>query len=251
MTFATDLLVAGVGVLCARSLWRGNSTLRMSARSYWAVALVSLAIAAASGGTAHAFAPYSPTWLDIGLWRIVFFFMGLASFAMMVGTAYATLRNPLRVVILALACGHFVAYAAWMARHSDFRFVIGGYGSALVVVGLLAAAALVRGQQRSSMRWWLTAIAITAIASMIQRSGYSLHRNFNHNDLYHVIGTLGVVAFYLGARTVSDVDSTQVDNSDSINESMGATDSENPPLLDVDRQSSAKSRRQIVRRWAN
>ncbi len=243
MTFFTDLLVALVAVLCARRLWKENSTSQLGARSsarwYWAVALIALAVAAFAGGVAHAFAVQSPSWLDSGLWRTVFFAMGLASYSMMVGTAYASARNPLRTVVMLLAGAHFLVYATWMARHSDFKFVVAGYGFALVVVGLLAATTLVRGHQQASMRWWLTAIGITALASIIQRSGFTLHRNFNHNDLYHVIGMFGVLAFYLGARKVTDADQRQPVESAAPSDSSGATDSSNPPVLDVDSHSSA------------
>jgi hypothetical protein len=41
-------------------------------------------------------------------------------------------------------------------------------------------------------------------AAGVQASGYTLQRNFNHNDLYHVIQTAAMLLFYIGARRLRD-----------------------------------------------
>jgi hypothetical protein len=35
-------------------------------------------------------------------------------------------------------------------------------------------------------------------AALVQRSGFALHRHFNHNDLYHVVQMLGTWLLYRG-----------------------------------------------------
>ncbi len=247
MTFVTDLLVAVVAFVCARRIWLANREPRMTSRSYWALGLLALGVAALAGGFAHGLAPVFSATVERVLWRMVFFSMGLVSYSMIVGTAYAVTRNPLRLVILLFAATAFVFYAIWMARNTDFRFVVLDYGVALLLVGVLAAIALIREEQPANMRWLLLAIVVTTIASVIQQSGFSLHRNFNHNDLYHVIGAIGIWCFYRGVRGLLDVgtvksaiDSSQdealieEDPSASTSESMGASDSANPPGLDVE-----------------
>lgn len=209
------------------------------------MALFALALAALAGGLAHALVGTVPAWLEHALWRAVFFGMGLVSYSMVVGTAYAVTRKPLRTVLFGVAVAGFVFYALRSRAHHDFGFVILGYAAGLALVGGLAAVALLRGHQPVSMRWWLVGIAITVLASMVQRSGFSLHRHFNHNDLYHLIGALAVVAFFLGAREVEDADAASTvaigyeSARASSNESIGETDSANPPGLDVDRHNSA------------
>ncbi len=240
MTFATDLLVALIATLCARSLWRQESEPRSTARGYWAAALLSLAVAALAGGFAHALAKVSPGWLDFALWRTVFFAMGLASYAMVVGTAYATTRLALRTPLLIVAVVGFAAYALRARSEDDFRTVVLGYSAALVLVAGMAAVSLLRQQQPVAMRWWLAGVVITALASIVQQSGFSLHRHFNHNDLYHVIGALAVLAFFAGARAAHDASRPRryQEESSVTSSSIGETDSASPPEREVDSQTS-------------
>ena len=241
MTFATDLLVALIAGLCARSLWRQESEPRSTARGYWAAALLSLALAAVAGGFAHALVEWVPGWADFALWRIVFFAMGLASYAMVVGTAYATTRLAVRTPLLIIAVGGFIAYALLARSDDDFRTVVMGYSAALVLVAGMATVSLLRQQQPNVMRWWIAGVIVTVLASIVQQSGFTLHRHFNHNDLYHVIGALAVLAFFAGARSVHDVSRPRrfQDESSATSSSMGATDSESPPEREVDSQTSA------------
>jgi hypothetical protein len=46
---------------------------------------------------------------------------------------------------------------------------------------------------------------ITSVAgAVVQRSGFDLHRNFNHNDLFHVVQIGANYLFYRGALRLSD-----------------------------------------------
>lgn len=246
MTLVTDLLVAVVATVCGHALWRRNDEEPSTARGYWAAALLALAVTALAGGLAHAFARSMPAWLEFGLWRTVFFGMGLASFAMVVGAAYAVLLAPLRSFVLLVAMAGFVVYALRARAAEDFRLAIVGYTVALALVGGVAAVSLLRNRQVRTMRSWLLAIGITAAASLVQQGRVSIHPNFNHNDLYHVLGALAVLVFYFGARLVEDADSTtratqvDVDVEPSVpsNPSIGDADSASPPDLDVDNHTS-------------
>jgi len=50
----------------------------------------------------------------------------------------------------------------------------------------------------------LAGVAVSALAAGVQASGLSLHANFNHNDLYHVVQIAATVLFYRGASTIRD-----------------------------------------------
>ena len=55
-----------------------------------------------------------------------------------------------------------------------------------------------------SAPWIAAAILVTFAASVIQASGFDLHRYFNHNDLYHVIQVGAAWLFYRGFRDSKD-----------------------------------------------
>jgi hypothetical protein len=46
----------------------------------------------------------------------------------------------------------------------------------------------------------LAGVAVSVLAGLVQASGFALHAHFNHNDLYHVIQTAAMFAFYTGLK---------------------------------------------------
>ena len=46
----------------------------------------------------------------------------------------------------------------------------------------------------------LAGVAVSILAGLAQASGFALHAHFNHNDLYHVIQTAAMLAFYKGLK---------------------------------------------------
>ena len=53
-------------------------------------------------------------------------------------------------------------------------------------------------------RWILAGVGVSVLAAGVQASGFALHRNFNHNDLYHVIQIAAMILLYAGARRLRD-----------------------------------------------
>ena len=90
-----------------------------------------------------------------------------------------------------------MAYGVWLAANPRFVFAIAAYGIALgLLVGFKLSAWSI---ERSAARWMLAGVAVSVIAAVVQQSRWSLHRHFNHNDLYHVIQAVGVWLLYRGA----------------------------------------------------
>jgi hypothetical protein len=44
---------------------------------------------------------------------------------------------------------------------------------------------------------------VSVLAALVQQSGLTLHRNFNHNDLYHVIQLVALWLLYRGGKLTS------------------------------------------------
>lgn len=186
MTLATDYLLAGVSAWLGSRLYRS----RLPSRRWWAAAFGALALAAFLGGTWHGFVR------DPILWKATLLCAGLASFAMIGATAYATLSGNARTALFWLAGLKLVLYSYWVLRRSDFVFVIADTGIALLVVAVLHA--------------WkfngpiLAGVALSVAGALVQASGFSLHPHFNHNDLYHVIQVAAMFLLYRGAQRLRD-----------------------------------------------
>ena len=195
MTLFTDYVLAGVTAWLGWRLFGAREG--QDARSFWALAFAALAAAAAVGGSYHGFASFPV------VWKVTLLAAGIASFAMLAGSAIAAASGHLRKLLLALAAAKLALYSLWMLAHDAFIYVIADSGVAMAVVAALHAGSAMRRRDRASL-WMLGGVGVSVFAAGVQASGYTLHRNFNHNDLYHVIQTAAMLLFYLGARRLRD-----------------------------------------------
>ena len=198
-TLLTDYALAGVTGWLAWSLFRAREG--QGARSFWALAFAALALAAALGGTWHGFAPAFAAITVLLVWKATVLSVGVASFGMLAGSAFATTAGSARKSLLAFAAAKLVVYSSWMVWHSDYICVIADTGTALVLVAALHGWSA--GRDRAS-RWILAGVVVSVLAGAVQASGFALHRHFNHNDLYHVIQVAAMILFYVGAKRLRD-----------------------------------------------
>ena len=178
MTVATDYLLAIFAAAFATRLWRAG------ARS-WACAFAATAAASLLGGTYHGLA-YAP------LWKPTMYAVGLASLFLLAG---------LGRVLAAAGLVKFVIYATWIWTHDDFKDAIYDYASPLVVVAVVAAI--------RKNAWIVGGVAVSAIAALVQQSGFALHRHFNHNDLYHVIQIVALWMLHRGGLLLTTTSTTR------------------------------------------
>lgn len=188
MTLATDYALAAVTAWLCFLLFKKSEG--QSARKFWSLAFLALALGAFLGGTWHGFVKN-----DL-LWKATVLSVGVASFGMVAGSAFATLSGGARSGLLWVASLKLILFSVWMLERDDFVFVIVDTGVAFAVVAALHL-----------WRWngpILAGAAVSVIAAMVQASGFALHPSFNHNDLYHVIQIAAMVLLYRGARRLSD-----------------------------------------------
>jgi hypothetical protein len=176
MTLATDYLLTIAAAIFAARLWRVNRR--------WALAFVFTAFGSFFGGTFHGL------WQSAWLWKPTVIAIGLASFFLL--SAYFP-----RLALL-----KFIAYATWMIFHDGFVWVIVDYGITLLLVafGVLRREPQLSERRLASphSRWILGSIALSVLGALVQMSGFSLHRHFNYNDLYHVIQLVALWMLYRG-----------------------------------------------------
>jgi hypothetical protein len=199
MTFATDLLLALVAAVFAVRLAASPPG---RARAAWASAFAALAVAAALGGAAHALAPLRDTRL---LWTATLWALGVASFGLLLGGCSLVLSAGAArwaAVALGIKLGFTLRRAA---SDGDFRWAVLDYGTALLLLLLLAALAW-RRQRALWAPWAAGGIAVSLVAAALQQAGWDPHRHFNHNDLYHLVQMVGLWLLYRAGRASSLVD---------------------------------------------
>lgn len=189
-TFLTDCVLAA---LAATLAWR----LRVAgpAAGWWRRAFVLIAVSAIVGGTYHGFAPHAPEAA-----RSLWWFATLATISGVSACLLLSLihemapvgRIPLwrGIVTAKLIVALLVA-----AARPEFIVAIADYGLALGA-WLLASLRVARPWRG----WMLAGIGLSAAAAVVQQSDWPRLTHFNHNDLYHLIQALGLIAFFQGAR---------------------------------------------------
>ncbi|HXI13633.1 MAG TPA: hypothetical protein VNM92_13470 [Thermoanaerobaculia bacterium] len=200
MTTLTDYVLAIVCIVLASQLFRLWRVERQRAVLLWGLALIATALAALLGGTFHGFGEAVGERGAGLLWLGTTWSIGLASFALTVGSLFGAVRPPMRRWLIAVAAGKLVFYLIWMISHDAFIYPIIDYGSSMIAVLLLCG---IRWSDRAFR--WLAAGIVTAFgASAIQQARIGFGAAFDHNAVYHVIQMGAVWLLYRGARILRD-----------------------------------------------
>jgi len=179
MTAITNYILAAAAAYFAWSLWRVG-------QKAWSLAFLFTSFANVLAGVVHASATET-------LWKPTVYSVGLASMFLLIGA------KPSWTIIAVLK---FMAYASWMIKHDDFKYVIIDYGVTLIIVAILQSMAWFRSRAESAP-WIVGSICVSVAGALGQQMGVGLHRHFNHNDLYHVIQLLGLWMLYRGGLLVN------------------------------------------------
>jgi len=188
MTVVTDYILGAVSAYLGWRLFRQRAAER--SRRWWSRAFIALALGAFLGGTWHGFARNE--WL----WKATLLTVGVASAAMMIASAFATLPARARASVIGLAAAMFVVYAGWVMIEDRFLVVVADTAIAFALV-----AALHLWKWNGAI---LAGVGVSLVAAAAQASGFAPHPHFNHNDLYHVIQIGAMALFYRGARELRD-----------------------------------------------
>ena len=92
-------------------------------------------------------------------------------------------------------------YIYIIIRDSNFANVIRFYAPAMIIVFLLILYLYMDGDHPGS-GYFLLGLIITLVGAVVQQSGFTIHKHFNHNDLYHVIQMVGIWYIYKGGMTL-------------------------------------------------
>jgi hypothetical protein len=193
MVMLTDYILSAASFFFAVRLWRGGFR-------PWALAFAFTAIGSLAGGTYHGIGPLLDPRVDAALWKLTVYAIGLASFFLLTGGAVAATAGKTRRALVVIAVLKFVAYATWMIGHDDFVYVIVDYGLSLVIIAALYTIAWRRSAASPAV---LSSIALAVIAAAVQQSRVSLHPNFDHNVLYHVIQLASLWMLYRGGMLLA------------------------------------------------
>ncbi|HSE42193.1 MAG TPA: hypothetical protein VLH08_15620 [Acidobacteriota bacterium] len=196
VTVLTDYILAIETIVFGILLRKHAAQTKEIPVKFWSIAFFVIALAAITGGTCHGFVNDLPKSVYNFLWKITLYSVGASTLFMLSAAIQSTLTGTLRRIFLILAWAQFCIFIILIARTSDFKYVIYDYVPAMVVILVLC---LFRWNSAFS-KWIIGGILVSFVAAGIQLSGFTLHKNFNHNDLYHVIQMVAMYLLYEGAK---------------------------------------------------
>ena len=202
-TLLTDYLLAALTAYFAVSLWHSAKRSRQVSQWQWAVAFAASAVAALLGGSWHGFHTLLPPLVAQILWRGTTYAIGLAGLMLLLGALRAVLDNPWRDRMVRIAIAKFLIYLVIVNLYDAYYIVIADYAPNLLAVLLLS---IVRLKSATFARWSTTGILVAFIAAAVQVDGVSLHEQFNHNDLYHLIQAVSFWLLYRAGLQLRDRD---------------------------------------------
>lgn len=204
MTTFTDYVVAAAATWFACQLIFTAIHKQHRGRRLWGIAFAFIGAGAVLGGTTHGFADYLNEGALSVIWKLTLYTIGLSMVFAVAGTIRPSISRPsLQWILHGINAVGFLLFATQVFGDDSYLNVI------IVTVFSLAAIALLQGgawlaQKSASASWIVSGVAVSVIAALIQRSGFSLHLHFNHNDLYHAVQLLGLYFLYRGASELND-----------------------------------------------
>lgn len=195
ITTLTDYAIALETVVFTVLLFR-NAPLSVKA---WALAFLSVGIAAIAGGTYHGFHPILEFPARLALWQIMLYALGAASFFMLLATTLSTVSRRLQPWFIGIILAKLGIYLYQLSIRYSFRTAVLDYLVAMVVVLLLQIRAAYQGNVKSA-RWIIAGILVSGIAAAVLQTERQVVAQIRSVDLYHVLQGLGLYCLYQGVR---------------------------------------------------
>ncbi len=201
LTLATDYLLAALAAWLSWRLHHRSAPKDYAAR-WFARALALTGLSAFVGGSYHGFAPELPVAVARTWWVLTLLILCLVSAALAMSLRHELAPRNSRsnwttvIVVKLLVAGGLVLV------HPAFLVAVVDYGVAML---LWAAAAVIA--RRPWRGWMLAAIGLSITAALVQQLRVAPAPFFNHNDFYHVIQAVALIAFYRGALKLGRIDS--------------------------------------------
>lgn len=202
-TMLTDYLLGLITFIFAGKLLKQSRINDQKSVKLWAIAFIALGLSAFTGGTYHGFTPQLSNSALKTLWKLTAYSIGFADLFLISSISIASFTGAIRRLLIGFGAAKFTVFSIWMISHDSFRYIIYDYGATLLFL-LVVNIKELRAPAALSSKWIITGILITVGGSLVQMSGFSLHKHFNHNDIYHIIQMIAVYAFFRAGLLLRD-----------------------------------------------
>ncbi len=203
MTAFTDLLIFGLGLYYARELYGIYSTKLYDVQFYFMLVFLFMGLAGLFGALSHGIGPYFTEGIHSFFWKMALYSIGLTTYTMLLGGLYHVVSYQTMEWLKWLPLLALIFYFVFITKHDNFGTVVLFYVPAMILLIILMLYSFLRFQGDGT-GWIIVSILVSFAGAAVQQSGFSLHKHFNHNDLYHVIQMGSMYLLYRGVWMLKD-----------------------------------------------
>ena len=199
MTMATDYIISVETFIFAVLLFRGRN--KSTFLYLWVAAFMTIGIAALLGGSYHGLAFYLQESTSKILWTGVVYSLSLYSFLILSATIINFTPSKFQKLFITLIGFKSLFYLYIAGHKDDFIYVIADYISATIAVLAILILTFDINKKPSAV-FLITGILVSFVAAGVQQSGIILAKNFNYNDISHIISMISFWLLYQGCSVI-------------------------------------------------
>lgn len=203
VTTFTDLLILALGLYYTRELYGMYAAKLNDVHLYFMMVFFFMGLAGLFGALSHGISPHFAEGVHSFFWKMTLYSIGLIMFAMLLGGLYHVFPFQTMKWLKWLPFIGLIAFFVLVTKHDDFSIAIRFYKPAITLVFIMMLYSLLR-YKSDGTGWIIISILVTFAGAFVQQSGFSLHKHFNHNDIYHVIQMGSMVLLYRGVWVLKD-----------------------------------------------
>lgn len=200
-TTLTDVVLTILGLGFGLSVLAQYQEKQFAFHFYWGWGFIWSGMGAFLGALSHGYGPYFNSKVQKILWKLTMFNIGVSGWLYAVGSSIFFFRNETYDAARWIFIVAFILYILWLLKDDRFLvviiyyiplmlFIMGGMLYQFVVLNSAGSLAVAMG------------ILVSLAGAGIQASGFSIHKHFNHNDIFHVIQMIGYLLMYQGGMEI-------------------------------------------------
>jgi len=200
-TAITNYMIGCIG------LYFGWQTLQIQDSLFhnlWACSFFSLSMGSLLGGSYYGFGPRLPNFITKVIWRLTLIFIGITGLFLAGSAATFYINETGKFGLMIGSAILIIKYVLGLNKDETFHYAIKFYVS-LMILALIGFIPAFFSLGYTGALPIVIGLLVSLSAVGVQASGLTLHKHFNHNDLFHGIQILGMILMYRGGLEISTV----------------------------------------------
>ncbi|MBT3590157.1 MAG: hypothetical protein HOK52_15235 [Candidatus Marinimicrobia bacterium] len=200
-TTITDFILALMGFAFGISLLSVYQEKQFAFHFYWGWGFIVSGLGAFVGAISHGIGPNLNVKINHIIWKVTVFLIGVSGWYFSIGASIfffppATYEWVRWIIIISL-----VFYSLWLFKDDRFIVVILYYIPLMIFImtGMFYHFLVLNSAGSAAVA---VGILVSLGGAGIQASGFSIHKYFNHNDLFHVIQMIGYLLMFQGGMEI-------------------------------------------------